>query len=182
FRMEVSVAWSLLLALSLEGTVLLGSPYVGAGSPDALHTFPVRQMVGDARRSSIGQAGEFQQRIHILEDFDGIPCKTRAQRSAGLHLFPHDPRLNLLPVLWLRGPTLMLGPLALLRGIPVALIFPAQALFLLCDPSRVGQHARLRNQRQRRLFPFCARVNAKAGCDHLRRKPHVKLAILPIPR
>src|SRR5215831_5843228 len=76
----------------------------------------------------------------------------------------------------------MFRPLAFLRGVPVAFVAAAQALFLLADPAASSLYANLADQREDRFPAFSSRVDAESGRYGFCRETNIELtgfAVIP---
>src|SRR6516164_7061562 len=97
-------------------------------------------------------ARELQQWIDLTKYLRQLFGKRWLRGVGRFHLSPHNPALDLLPVLRLDGPALVLCPFPFFRGVPIAVVSPAEPPFLSGNPLGLHHHTRFCNQRQRR-FP-----------------------------
>src|SRR6266852_2523445 len=128
---------------------------------------------------SASQGSEFIEREEVANSVRDILGEVCARRRGGRHFPADDPAEQLLPFLRGDGPAGVLGPLALLAGIPVAFIPLREAAFLFRNPPRVCEHARPCNLRERRRLALVIGIDAKACRDHIRGDSDIELAALP---
>src|SRR6266568_7342110 len=128
---------------------------------------------------SASQGSELIGREEFAKSFCDILGKVCARRRGGLHFPADDPAEQLLPFRRGGGPPGVLGPLALLAGIPVAFILLREAALLPRNPPRVCEHARPCNLRERRRLALVIGIDAKACRDCIRGDSDVELAALP---
>src|SRR6266705_933215 len=128
---------------------------------------------------SASQGSELIEREEVAKSFCDILGKVCARRRGGLHFPADDPAEQLLPFRRGGGPPGVLGPLALLAGIPVAFILLREAALLPRNPPRVREHARPCNLRERRRLALVIGIDAKACRDRIRGDSDVELAALP---
>src|SRR6266849_4788780 len=85
---------------------------------------------------SASQGSEFIEREEVAKSFRDILGKVCVRRRGRFHFPADDPAEQLLPFLRGGGPAGVLGPLALLAGIPVAFILLREAALLFRNPPR----------------------------------------------
>src|SRR5713101_8239657 len=108
------------------------------------------------------QGSEFIEREEVAKSFCDILGKVWARRRGRFHFPADDPAEQLLPFLRGGGPAGVLGPFALLAGIPITPILLREAALLFRNPPRVCKHARACNLRERRSLAFVIGIDAKA--------------------
>src|SRR5712671_247040 len=113
--------------------------------------------------------------MQVAENSYEFAAKCLVRRSFGTELAPHNPSLQLFPV-FRGGPAIVLLPFSFFRAVPITFVASAQALFLLCDPARIGCDASVRNLRQRGVLALGAGINAESGGDRLRGNADIELA------
>src|SRR5882757_4970901 len=113
--------------------------------------------------------------MQVTENLYKFAAKPLSRRCCDAELAAHDPGLQLLPVIrW--GPAIVLLPFPLFGAVPITLVSTAQALFLLCEPTRIGLDAGVGNLRQRGILALGAGINAEARGNRLRGNADVELA------
>src|SRR5712671_1255826 len=113
--------------------------------------------------------------MQVAENSYEFAAKCLVRRGFGAELAPHNPSLQLFPVFG-GGPAIVLLPFSFFRAVPITFVASAQALFLLCDPARIGCDAGVRNLRQRGVLALGAGIDAEAGSDRLRGNADIELA------
>src|SRR5712675_1619258 len=88
--------------------------------------------------------------MQVAENSYEFAAKCLVRRGFGAELAPHNPGLQLFPV-FRDGPAVVLLPFSFFCAVPITFVASAQALFLLCEPARIGCDASVRNLRQRVL-------------------------------
>src|SRR6266852_5314111 len=89
----------------------------------------------DSSPRSVGDGGEPVKGKELAKDARGLVGEIGTGRGGGRQLAAHDPTVDFLPFRGRFGPAVVLSPLALFHGIPVAFVAAAEALFLLRDPT-----------------------------------------------
>src|SRR5712692_6883164 len=129
-------------------------------------------------RLPLGRRRELVERENVAKNLADLRGETGARGGRGLHLAAHDPALEPLPVLGLRGPAILLGPFAFFHRIPVTIVLLLQAPRLPRQPGRVFPGARSRRARQPGLAALA--VHAEAGGDSVGRNADVELPVVAV--
>src|SRR5258706_10244114 len=108
--------------------------------------------------------------MQLAKDLHEIVAECPASGGSGAKLLPHNPALQLLPILRCRPPG-MLGPLSFFHAVPIALIRATQAFLLLHEPFGISFEARCRNLRESGFLALRTGINAETSRNRFRRNP-----------
>src|SRR6266851_4529013 len=131
--------------------------------------------------AALFECGEFQEWVEVAKDFADVGGETVAGCSGRCKFFADDPALEFRPV-GCGWPAVVLRPIAFHRGIPIALVFIAQALFLPRKPLRICRDAWFGDQRDRRQSALGFGVNSEPHSHRVGGDSGVELPALHFAR